>query len=828
MLKTLRLILHMAILITVILFTTVMCVFAARGVGSISEFTISYISPYCFLVDGTDVNLAMKKVVNSSTNSYTTADSTIQHIVFDFWDDSEYGTMFNWDTSSSRSVDAAENANIRLFYNSSSKTMYVLSYNLIASSNSSSMFQNFTALQSVDFKNFNSIQSVSHENMFYNDTSLQTLSHIENLSTNLSLTTKNMFYNCTGLSTLDTSNLRTETITSMSGMFKNCSGLSTINTSHFHTEKVTDFSEMFSGCSNLSSLNLSSFSTTYATTMRNMFYNCTHLSSLDFSTFDTTRVTTFEGMFYNCTGLSSLDLSTFNSVNATTFKDMFYNCSSLSTLDISNLVSDLVTNMSQMFAQTAISSLDLSKFDTSNVTNMEKMFYNMPNITTIYASNLWTTMNVTSSANMFTYDTNLVGGFGTTYSSSYTGITYAHVDVPNGAGYLTAADVQYKGLFINDEYGTQLSVSYVGTNSPYTLPTDAEYDHLTCNSTNYQPGATVNYNIFDGVDNVVFVVYYKKATLTFTDGTNGSYVSRSATYTHKGYNRSVSSGGSVPWTAVVTITLSTTDSKYTNPLFSAQTSSGQDVALTTISQYEQYSFTMPNQNVTATFTSTKTSCIAQGTMITLADGSKKPIEELSEDEQVLVLNHETGAVEACEINFIESDGQDYYNIVNLVFSNGSTCRIIYEHGFFDATLNKYIFVHEEDYQEYIGHDFYVLSSDGQLETATLVDAYTSIEYTGCYSLITKYHINYFVDGLLSMPGGVTGLLNIFEYGENLQYDPENKASLIAEFGLFEYEDFKDFVTYEEFCLYPAPYLKVSLGRGLITWKGIVYLIERYC
>ena len=97
----------MLLLVIIVAFTTVICVFAARGVGVLSEFTISYISPYCFLVDGDDVNVAMKQLVNSSVSSATTVDSTIEHIVFDFYDEN-YENVFNWETDSSRSVDARQ------------------------------------------------------------------------------------------------------------------------------------------------------------------------------------------------------------------------------------------------------------------------------------------------------------------------------------------------------------------------------------------------------------------------------------------------------------------------------------------------------------------------------------------------------------------------------------------------------------------------------------------------------------------------------------------------------------------------------------------------
>ena len=53
----------------------------------------------------------------------------------------------------------------------------------------------------------------------------------------------------------------------------------------------------------------------------------------------------------------------------------------------------------------------------------------------------------------------------------------------------------------------------------------------------------------------------------------------------------------------------------------------------------------------------------------------------------------------------------------------------------------------------------------------LEDAWTELEYTGCYSMTTQYHLNYFVNGMFSMPGGIPGLFNFFEYDEDLKYDP---------------------------------------------------------
>lgn len=67
------------------------------------------------------------------------------------------------------------------------------------------------------------------------------------------------------------------------------------------------------------------------------------------------------------------------------------------------------------------------------------MFYNCSKLTTINASNKFTTGNVTNSFYMFEGCENLVGGKGTKYDSSKTDKTYARIDDPDNRkpGYFT-------------------------------------------------------------------------------------------------------------------------------------------------------------------------------------------------------------------------------------------------------------------------------------------------------------------------------------------------------------------------------------------------------
>ena len=95
--------------------------------------------------------------------------------------------------------------------------------------------------------------------------------------------------------------------------------------------------------------------------------------------------------------------------------------------------------MDSMFGGcSSLTNLDVSNFDTSKVTYTNGMFYGCSKLKTIYASNKFDTSKVANAGNMFYDCTSLVGGAGTTYSSSYTGKTYARIDSSSTPGYFTS------------------------------------------------------------------------------------------------------------------------------------------------------------------------------------------------------------------------------------------------------------------------------------------------------------------------------------------------------------------------------------------------------
>ncbi len=223
-------------------------------------------------------------------------------------------------------------------------------------------------------------------------------------------------------------------VVSMSFMFSRSKAKS-LDVSNFDTSNVTDMSNMFQESAATEIKGLENFNTSKISSMDYMFYE-SQASSLDLSSFDTSNVTTMNCMFWRTKATEIKGLENFDTSKVTEMNNMFAQ-SEFKEIDISNFDTSNVTDMQFMFTGMKVISLDLSSFDTSKVTNMFGMFSGMENLETIYVSTKFDVSNVTESSNMFSVDTKLKGGNGTTYNDSYRDKTYARIDTASTPGYFT-------------------------------------------------------------------------------------------------------------------------------------------------------------------------------------------------------------------------------------------------------------------------------------------------------------------------------------------------------------------------------------------------------
>lgn len=227
------------------------------------------------------------------------------------------------------------------------------------------------------------------------------------------------------------------------------------------------------------------------------------------------------------------------------------------------------------------------------------------------------------------------------------------------------------------------------------------------------------------------------------------------------------------------------------------------------------------------------SCVAEGTLITLADGSQKAVENLTGDEMLLVWNMITGTFDAAPILFVDSDPEKIYEVIYLYFNDGSVVKVISEHAFWDLTLNEYVYL-DTDAADYIGHWFSKqdTKNNGNIvdRKTKLVDVVIEQEMTTAWSPITYGHLCYYVNGMLSMPGGITGLINILEVNpKTMTIDQDALLADIETYGLFSYEEFAEILPVPEviFEAFNGQYLKIAIGKGLVDFETLGSLVERY-
>ena len=241
----------------------------------------------------------------------------------------------------------------------------------------------------------------------------------------------------------------------------------------------------FAGMENLENIeNLQNLNTSEMTYMRLMFWNCSKIQSLDLSNFNTAKVTDMEAMFLECSDLQSIKLSSFNTEKVWTMERMFYGCKKLQSLDLSNFNTEEVKNMYSMFEDCFIlQSLDLSSFNTKKVNKMLRMFFNCNKLVSIYASNMFTTDNVSEydSRQMFLYCNSLSGDIA--YDQNYVDKTYAKID---GGYFRDKADirpwVKYADGTLTFQYGYKKTIDH--SNGEYELNIGSNYpgwitDHKT-------------------------------------------------------------------------------------------------------------------------------------------------------------------------------------------------------------------------------------------------------------------------------------------------------------------------------------------------------------
>lgn len=222
-------------------------------------------------------------------------------------------------------------------------------------------------------------------------------------------------------------------------------------------------------------------------------------------------------------------------------------------------------------------------------------------------------------------------------------------------------------------------------------------------------------------------------------------------------------------------------------------------------------------------------CVTPDTLITLADGSQKRVDELTGTEELLVWDHATGKFSTAPVAYIIDHEKvvKETEIISLIFSDGNVVKMISEHVFFDADAGKYVAITSENADSFVGHSFAAMSENSNsLHMAELIAVERTVEETEIYEVVTYRNLTCFTNNVLSASAYIDGLLNIFEIDTaTMAYDAKAMQADLEKYGTIGYAFFAPFVSREIFDMYNGEYMSVAMGKGVLSLGDILDLID---
>lgn len=219
----------------------------------------------------------------------------------------------------------------------------------------------------------------------------------------------------------------------------------------------------------------------------------------------------------------------------------------------------------------------------------------------------------------------------------------------------------------------------------------------------------------------------------------------------------------------------------------------------------------------------KDGCLAAGTLITMADGTKQKVETLKIGDMIRTVDHETGRVSSAPIYSFWAIEGCYGNFI-LNFEGGVSVSVVQEHCFFAQETNKYEIISYNNANEYIGYSFYSADNAKWLK---LLSVEFREEPVTAYYVFTAKHYNHFAEGMLSLDTlDEKSFMYAFDFGENLKFDEVKKDADILQYGLMTIEEMP-YVPQDYFDAFNMQYLKIAYGKGLANRQHVEELIHYY-
>ncbi len=179
-------------------------------------------------------------------------------------------------------------------------------------------------------------------------------------------------------------------------------------------------------------------------------------------------------------------------------------------------------------------------------------------------------------------------------------------------------------------------------------------------------------------------------------------------------------------------------------------------------------------------------CLVEGTMVKMADGTEKPIEDITYHDYVLVWSYAEGKAVARQPIWIEKEATaTSYQVAE--FSDGTSLKTVAGHGVFNVDLNRFVNVANE--QEFrVGMHIYKIGEDQKLKSVEITNVSTVEAAVKYYHVVSTEFYNIFGDGVLSTDDEVL-LSNLYGFEDDVKWPASRNEIIKDKNNLYDYADF---------------------------------------
>lgn len=232
---------------------------------------------------------------------------------------------------------------------------------------------------------------------------------------------------------------------------------------------------------------------------------------------------------------------------------------------------------------------------------------------------------------------------------------------------------------------------------------------------------------------------------------------------------------------------------------------------------------------TLNFTGAKKSgCFAKGSLILISKFASARVEDLHLGDYVLTFNQFTGRFKRERIAYYEHVKDKVFTKVILSFSDASDVEIITEHCLLNYDTRKFDTINASNAKSFIGNNYlYFDDVRKKFVPKKLVDVKILKDVFDSYTIVTEHALTHFLNNFFSITDGIPGLFNYLTLNDKFFFDREEFEKDLHQFGLYDYDDFSEFLTEYEFNAFRAAYLKIAIGKNLLTKEQIIFYIGKF-